>query len=163
MHCNERERQIIAYAAGELGTGEATDCQAHIESCARCRSAYESYARIAIAMAREPELLPTARESEALVRALARTYPAARKAKAVQDPLPGNLPVLIWASLLAFLAVASLLALQTLGRIDIAAALRAVGPAPIALGVAIFYILTSLLPIAVMARRRPLNGMTFRR
>ena len=63
----------------------------------------------------------------------------------------------------AFALVATVLALQTFGVMDILAVVTSVGPLVIALTLVVVVFVTSFVPIAVTARRRPLNGMTFRR
>jgi anti-sigma factor RsiW len=163
MRCEEYESSIVAYVLGELAADEAADCRAHIEACAHCRSVCESYTCVVGVIAEKHELCPTASESEALSRALAQVDPVRQQAKAAPRPIPRGLPALIWGSLLAFVVIATVLALQTLGRYDFAAAIWAIGPARIVLAAVITVFVTSFLPIAVAARRRPLNGMTFRR
>jgi anti-sigma factor RsiW len=161
MSCRQYEPYIIAYSLGELSdTSDLSDLQAHIESCPTCRTLYNSYTQLVSAMTAVPEPRPTTAESEALSRALAQVRPAP---KTVSEPLPRNLPILVWGSLVAFVAIAGVLALQAIGRIDLVSALLSIGPGRIAICVVIAIIITSFLPIAVTARRKPLNGMTFSR
>lgn len=160
MSCERYEPSIVAYHLGELAAGDSAELFAHIETCERCRAAYEGYAGLVHAIEREFEISPTLCESESLSRALNQVV---LRTKPASEHLPQGLPALIWASLAAFLVVASVLALQVLGCFSLANVIRAVGPAPIALVVVITVFVTSFLPIAVAARRRPLNGMTFRR
>lgn len=169
MTCEQYESSIIAYAAGELNESDAAACQTHIQTCAHCRALQESYACVVDSIVREPAPVPTLSESEALSRALASEAGICFGAKSppkhipAHEPLPQGLPAMIWASLLAFATVASVLALHVMGCFSFTATARAIGPAPIALAVVVTIFVTSFLPIAVAARRRPLNGMTFRR
>jgi len=160
MHCDEREPEIIAYALGELRPDEAADCSSHIETCAQCRSLYESYACITNAIDKAPEANPTMSESRAL-------YQALSQVKLPNEPrnadIPQGLPALIWASVIAFLTVAGLLIVQMLGYIDIASAIWSIGPGSIVGIIELVLFITSFIPIAVMAWRKPHNGMTFRR
>jgi anti-sigma factor RsiW len=158
MNCEQRESTIVAYVSGELNESEVAACLAHIDACAHCRAIYESCVCVIDAIARDPMPVPTRAESEALSRAL-----AGLQRTPSREPLPQGLGALMWASLLAFAAVATVLALHVAGYFSLAATVRTIGPAPIALAAVITLIVTSFLPIAVAARRRPLNGMTFRR
>lgn len=160
MNCEDYQSRMTSYILGELPAGEAVACRNHLETCTQCRASYETYARLVAAIEQEPELTPTVWESEALSRALGEV---AQPAKSAREALPQGLPALIWASLAAFVVVASILALQVSGCLSLVSAARSVGPAPIALAVVVTIFVTSFLPIAVAARRRPLNGMTFRR
>jgi hypothetical protein len=130
---------------------------------------HESYACVVDSITREPAPVPTHAESEALSRALAEAAGVCFGAESLpkhipaHEPLPQGLPVMIWASLLAFATVASVLALHVMGYFSFTAAAHAIGPVPIALVVVVTIFVTSFVPIAVASRRRPLNGMTFRR
>ena len=163
MTCEQYESSIIAYAAGELNEFDAAACQTHIETCAHCRALHEGYACVVDSIVREPAPVPTLSESEALSRALAQVQSVGQTTTPAREPIPQGLPAMIWASLLAFATVAGVLALHAAGCFSFVATARAIGPAPIALAVVVTIFVTSFLPIAVAARRRPLNGMTFRR
>jgi anti-sigma factor RsiW len=163
MTCEQRESTVIAYVSGELSESDAAACRAHIDACAHCHAIYESYACVVDSITQESVPVPTLAESEALSRALAQVEPVGHASTQAQEPLPQGLPAMIWASLLAFATVAGVLALHAAGCFSFAATARAIGPVPIALAVVITVIVTSFLPITVAARRRPLNGMTFRR
>ena len=159
MNCEAYESSIIAYALGELTAEDAERCRAHLAVCEHCRAIYETYVGLTDAMEREPVLCPTYSESQALFRAL---NEAEWSAKPVSEPVKG-LPALVLGSLAAFMVLASVLTLQVLGCFSLGNVARAIGPAPIAIVVVIILFVTSFLPIAVAARRKPLNGMTFRR
>jgi anti-sigma factor RsiW len=162
MSCQDYEPLILAYALGELGPNEAAECVGHIQSCPACRETYETYAGLAAMISGESESRPTPAESEALTRALAEVCNAPSRAGTQTEPMPG-LPAMIVASVIAFVVIATTLALQTLGYISLVGIARAVGPAPIAAVVIFAIFVTSFLPIAAAAKHKPLNGMTFRR
>lgn len=161
MSCERYESSIVAYVLGELSPGEAAACRSHVEACERCRAACEGYVGLVRSIEDEPESAPTALESEALSRALARVQPAG--ARVQREPLPRGLPALMWGSFAAFVVVVSVLSLYVSGCFSLVGVARSIGPAPIAAAVAVTIFVTSFLPIAVAARRKPLNGMTFRR
>lgn len=158
MSCQDYEELILDYALGDLDADAARRCAAHIAACPACREVYESYRILAGAIADEPDILPTRAESEAMARALANACPA--KAR---QPIPQGLPAMIWASILTFVLIVSTLALQVFGCVSLAGIARSIGPAPIAAAIVAIIFITSFVPIAAMAKRKPLNGMTFRR
>ena len=108
-----------------------------------------------------PMLTPTASESVALSKALAEIAPAL--ARTPERVKPEGLRGFVLASIAAFALVATMLALQTFGVVSIRSVVTSLGPLVIALALVVVVFVTSFVPIAVTARRRPLNGMTFRR
>lgn len=163
MSCTQYQASIIALVLGELPLDEAEACREHVETCEACREMYESYACLVSSIEGRPIACPTSAESQALSRALAQVVPAGHTTGASHEPLPQGLPALVWGSVMAFVVVASVLSLQVWGCVNLISVARSIGPAPIALGIVITIFVTSFLPIAVAARRKPLNGMTFRR
>ncbi len=160
MNCGECRSIIVAYVLGDLPASDSARCRSHVEGCAQCRALYNGYLRLVSEIDQQPLVAPTPSESVALAQALDRARPASRRASV---PLPPGVPALIWGSIAAFFFVVSVLAMQLWGSLDLVGIARSVGPAPIALAVVITVFVTSFLPIAVAAKRRPLNGMTFRR
>ncbi|MCE5314202.1 MAG: hypothetical protein ABFD49_00920 [Armatimonadota bacterium] len=163
MNCEHCEPSIIEYVLDELNECESADILAHIETCAYCRSLCESYACLVDTIACEPESHPTSAQSESLSRALARIDLPVKQTMPVGQPVAQGLLAMILGSMLAFVLIATVLTLQVLGSIDIVGAIWSHGPAPTIVFVAIAIFVTSFLPIAMTSKRRPLNGMTFRR
>ena len=162
MNCRECESALVGYAAGELAEDAASDCRAHLETCPACRKALEEYRGLIGAIADEPLAIPTKAESAALAMALDRVRPCPSPAPAYADPALQGLPAFAAACAVAFILVATILALHAFGAVSFAAA-GAIGWRAIAVTVTVIVFVTSFVPIAVTARRRPLNGMTFRR
>lgn len=162
MNCRDYEHRMIAHVLGELAEDVASGCRAHIETCARCRAVYESYACLVGAIITEPETCPTASESAALAEALANVELCPRVERRMVESVPQGFPGFVLASVLAFLVIVTGLGLQRFGVIDVLAAVRGVGLQWVALAAVVVVFVTSFIPIAVTAKRRPLNGMTFR-
>lgn len=158
--CEKYEPKIIAYVLGELAEAEAKQCRAHIESCEHCRNIYELYVSLVDDISHDSEQVPTSCEFQSLSQALANI--PLHQQHAGPDT-PKGLPALVFGSLVAFVAIAAIISLQVLGHFNLVAAIRSVGFAPIICVVLIGIFITSFLPIAVASKRRPLNGMTFRR
>ncbi len=158
MNCQDCEQLMLDYALGEVDSDAAEQCAAHIATCPACRQAHESYCTLAQAIEREAGVQPTLAESESLARALADACPAETR-----QAIPEGLPAMIWASVLTFVLIVGTLALQVFGCVSLTDIARSIGPAPIAAAIIAIIFITSFLPIAAMAKRRPLNGMTFRR
>lgn len=162
MECRQFRSLLEAYALGELVGNELTDCQAHIEACSNCRQAVDAYAGIVSAIASEPLAAPSESESASLAKALAGIELCPAPQRTAPDAVPQGLPGFALASVLVFLLVAGVLALQRFGVIDIVSFAHEIGLQWIALAVVVVIVVTSFIPIAVTAHRRPLNGMTFR-
>ncbi|MCE5322215.1 zf-HC2 domain-containing protein [bacterium] len=163
MICEKYEPKIVAYVLGELAEAEAEQCHAHIEACEHCRSIYEKYACLVDEISRDAEPIPTLAESESLSQALAQIPLHQQQTRPDAQPYSKGLPALIFGSLVVFCAIAVVLSLQVLGHFNLAAAIWSIGPAPITVFILVAIFVTSFLPIAVASKRRPLNGMTFRR
>ena len=162
MDCRDCELILVEYAMGELAQDTASDCRAHLETCPACRRELEDYRRLIGAIADEPVAVPSEAESAALAMALDRVRPCPSPAPRVADPGLQGLPAFAAACAAAFVIVAGILALHTFGAVSFAAA-GAIGWGTIAVTATVIVFVTSFVPIAVTARRRPLNGMTFRR
>lgn len=158
MNCQDYEQLMLDYALGELDSDDAAQCAAHIEVCPACHGAYHSYLGVAGMISAEHDIRPTPEESQAVAQALGNTCPAR-----APQPLPRGLPAMIWASVLAFVVIVATLALQVFGYVSLLGTARSIGPVPIAAAIVAMVFITSFLPIAAMAKRQPLNGMTFRR
>ena len=162
MDCRECEAILEAYVLGELTDGEGSACRAHVEACPACRQALEAYARVLDAIAAEPVATPSAAESAALAQALAQIDLCPQAEQRSTEPMPRGFPGFVLASVLAFVAIATVLALQRFGVVSIASLADSIGLRWIALTIVVIVFVTSFIPIAVTAHRRPLNGMTFR-
>lgn len=163
MDCRECGSLLADYALGELAGGIASELRAHLDGCPACREKLSRHTCVIGMMRDEPEASPTARESARLAQALARVRLPQAPAQRADDAVPQGLPGFVAASVLAFAAMVALLALNAFGVIDIRSAALEIGPVAIAVTAIVVVFLTSFVPIAVTARRRPLNGMTFRR
>ncbi len=162
MDCRECESMLVEYAMGELAEDAAPDCRAHLETCPACRRELEDYRRLIGVIADEPVAVPSEAESAALALALDRVRPCPSPATRVADPGLQGLPAFAAACAAMFVIVAAILGLHTFGAVSFAA-VGVIGWRAIAVTVTVIVFVTSFVPIAVTARRRPLNGMTFRR
>jgi anti-sigma factor RsiW len=163
MDCRELEPLLIALALGEQTQEESARCREHIEECPDCAKALARYQELAGMLVAEPMASPTASESAALASALAGVELRRRGAPRAANSVPQGFGEFVAASLAAFVLVTALLALQIRGAIDIGAALASAGALRVLGAVTLIVIITSFVPIAVTAHRRPLNGMTFRK
>ncbi len=161
MRCKECEQLALAAIMDELTEQDAVEYLQHLSVCESCQSMYESYKQIAHTI-RDPEFMqPTSQESAVLNKALQEVIPV-RHSEAV-SALPQGMPALVFGSIAVFIVVATILALQVLGHINILNGLQQIGAVPLAVIMVITILVSSYLPIAITAQRRPLNGMTFRR
>ena len=163
MDCKKCESILIEYIMNELSEDERSRYESHLQECADCREALAAQKALINIVAGVPLLTPSASESASLASALANVslQPQVQISSA-PEPVSG-LAGLIFASAAAFIAIVTLLALQVLGYIDIASLPSSLGYVR-SLAIAIMVIIvTSFVPIAVTAYRRPLNGLTFRR
>jgi len=158
VDCRECGARLVSYVLGDLTEDMARACQAHLDRCANCRETVASFDNLISAIASEPETMPSAFESAALAAALAQFH-VHRSAVA---PALQEFSGFVLASVAAFAVVATVVALQSLGVVSVVSVVTAVGPAALALTVVAVIFISSFLPIAVTARRRPLNGMTFK-
>jgi len=161
MNCRECESNLSPYVLDEAPEEVRSACAAHLQTCAACRDILAQYMSIVETISNEAEAVPSASESAALAMALAQVRLGSPAVRPVAAPAPQGLFAFLLASAAAFVMVAAVLALQTFGRINILALLGSVNPAALALAFVIIVFVTSFVPIAVTARRRPLNGMTF--
>lgn len=58
MTCAERRAQLVAYQDGELEATERRELEAHLESCAVCRSALEAERELSLALGSLPAVEP---------------------------------------------------------------------------------------------------------
>jgi len=161
MNCRECESKLAGYVLDDAPEEVRSACAAHLRTCASCRETLAQYMSIVEAISSEAEAAPSASESAALALALAQVKLESAVAHPVAAPVPQGFLGFVLASAAAFVLVATVLALQTLGVIDIPAFARSFNPAALALTFVIIVFVTSFVPIAVTACRRPLNGMTF--
>ena len=163
MDCKKFESILIEYIQNELSEDERLSCESHLQKCKNCREALEMQKALIGIVADEPMLAPSASESATLASALANVSLQPQVQNSFVPEQTNGLAGLIFASVAAFMAIVTLLALQVLGYIDIGSLPSSLGYArSFALAVMVI-IVTSFVPIAVTARRRPLNGLTFRR
>ena len=162
MDCNQFESVVIEYMSGELRHEQAQECRAHLDQCPGCREQFEAYERVVHQICAETPVTPTEAESRALGDALAKSrLPRAAVPQRAFRPVEGFVGFLA-ASVAVFAIVAVTLALHAFGAINLLELCREIGfPAIAAVAIVVVFV-TSFIPIAVTARRRPLNGMTFR-
>ncbi len=163
MNCERCEQMLAAYVTGDLAPHEVEGVEHHVESCGACSCSLQEYRALINLIGEEPTLSPTLSESRELSKALA-AAPACRPAPARISPRAVyEFLGFAFASLVVFAAMAFVLALQLTGRIDVVAITSPLGSARlVAVAVTVIFV-TSFVPILVTAKRRPLNGMTFRR
>lgn len=163
MNCDRCEQMLTAYVTGDLAPHEVEAVEHHIARCDDCSMALEEYRLLIGLIGDAPSLSPTLSESRELTKVLA-TIPACRPAPArVSRREVFGLLSFAFASLMVFAAMVSVLALQLTGRIDIVAITSPLGSMRLVAVVVTVIFVTSFVPILVTAKRRPLNGMTFRR
>lgn len=163
MSCGDYELILSEYALGEMDDDAERACRKHLERCAECRAALAEYAVLVAAVGAAPVVAPTLDESAALAMALSTVRLGGLPAKPRTQQASAGLTGLMAASLAAFIAVATVLALQVFGTVDVVSAVMSIGPLRLALTAVVAVFVTTFVPIAVTARRRPLNGLTFRR
>jgi cellobiose-specific phosphotransferase system component IIC len=162
MDCKQCDILLPSYAAGELGYEEASEVRAHLENCECCRESLDVITCVVGAISDAPELEPTKVESAALSVALAGVRLPEPAVKQRDEDKASGFNGFVLASLAAFVLVAMLVSRQTITLSDImSASLSNVLTVTIPLFAIIF--VTSFIPIVITAKRRPLNGMTFRR
>ena len=163
MDCSKFESILIEYILNELSEDERLICESHLLECAGCREALETQNALIGIVADEPLLAPSASESASLSAALSKVSLQPQVQMSSSPEPDSGLAGLIFASAAAFIAIVTLLVLQVLGYINIASLPSSFGYVR-SLAIAIMVIIvTSFVPIAVTAHRRPLNGLTFRR
>lgn len=163
MDCLRCESIIIDYITGELPSEESSDCAAHLADCPECRELLAEYSQLVGLISTDSEVIPTAAESVLLASALSTVKLPQPELERRPETVAKGLPGFLAASVFAFVAVALLLGLQMVGKTSIWSLARSVNPLAAMVVVVIVMFVTSFLPIAVTARRRPLNGMTFKR
>ena len=155
MECRQCEESLMDYACGDLPSSEI---ELHLMDCAKCRAALESCQAAINMLAGEPMLSPTRSESARLTQALNR-IPVQGQVRIRLNEVLGF--AVATAFTFAFLVI--VLGLQHLGRINIIWMIGPINmPKAAVYGIAIL-VVTSLIPILVTAKRRPLNGLTFSR
>ena len=163
MNCNQFESVVIDYASGDLRHEQVRECRAHLDTCPACRELSQAYERVVHQICAETPVTPTEAESRALGDALAKSRPpraaAPQRAFRAAEGFVGFLA----ASVAVFAVVAVTLGLHAFGTINLLELCREIGFPVIAAVATVVVFVTSFIPIAVTARRRPLNGMTFRR
>lgn len=162
MDCKEFDSIIEAFALGDLDEARAQQCEEHLQACDSCRETLDVYRLLVGSVGSEPELAPTQAETAALTLALKSVELYPRPVKPDAPVVPG-LAGFILASVIAFMAVVAVLALQISGVIDLGTVLGEVGYMRLAGVMVAVVFVTTFVPIAMTAWRRPLNGMTFRR
>ena len=163
MDCKECELNLVDYVAGDLSEELASVCRSHLQTCASCRQSLAQYASVVEAIAGEPEALPSASESAALAAALDCVRPRIASPRPATAESPQGFAAFLLSSFAVFVLMIAALVAQAFGVIDVVSVAGSVGPARIALAWVIIVFVTSFIPIVVTARRRPLNGLTFRK
>jgi anti-sigma factor RsiW len=163
MNCERCEQMLAAYVTGDLAPHEEEAVEHHIARCGDCSAALNEYRALVSLIGDAPTLRPTLAESRALTMALA-AAPICRPTREWVSPRRVYAFLgFAFASLVVFAVIVSVLALQLTGRIDILAITSPLGSARLVAILVTVIFITSFVPILVTAKRRPLNGMTFRR
>jgi anti-sigma factor RsiW len=162
MNCNDYEPILAAYAAGDLSKQEAEATKAHLEACDSCRGESQAYSLMINAIASAPEIVASPMELSALAKAL-------DSASLVEKPAPesdaqwqGGMQSFLKISAAVFALIVAALTAQAVGWLSVRSLSEYVKPPVVVLAAVIIIFVTSFVPIAVTAKRRPLNGMTFR-
>jgi len=124
---------------------------------------FEEYRAVIKLITGEPCLVPTEQESLALAREIGRIRLAQPMSERARERSAVEMFGLTLASVAAFLIISTVVALQAFGRINLLPEANPLVFAKIGLIALVFMMITSFVPIFVTARRRPLNGLTFRR
>ena len=160
MECKHCEELLSGYACGDLSCEEVEGIELHLIGCPNCRAALDSCRAAISLIADEPMLCPSRSESARLARGLDRIQTCDPQQARIR---PNEVLGLAVATALTFAFLVIVLGLQLLGKINIMWVLGPINMPKVAMyGVAIL-VVTSLIPILVTARRRPLNGLTFSR
>lgn len=160
MNCIECENLLAAYISGDLDEERSAACKLHLAECASCRESMELYSCLVDSISGSPMLIPTEAESFNLARSL----------KDVRLPSPIQ-PRLTWRQLfervalavmciVSFVTVAFITLAIRNGQVSISAFANPIVLLP---SIVIIIFIVSFLPIFITARRKPLNGMTFKR
>ena len=163
MDCRDCESVLVDYALGELPEDKASECRAHIDKCAACREEMSKFSCLERMMQDSPEATPTSAESARLSRALDEMALPQPRVPWATELVPRGLPAFVAACVLAFMLIASLLSFLAFGAVDVRSAAIGTRPGALICAAVMVVFITSFVPIAVTAKRRPLNGMTFRR
>jgi anti-sigma factor RsiW len=162
MKCKECEPLLAAYASGDLSEQEALDCRTHLGACESCRRSLETYSLLVEAIVGEPEIIASSAEFAALTEALDRASLPAKPAREVSGQWQSGVPAFAAASLGVFALLVAALTAQAVGLLDVRSLVAYIRPPFVAMAAVVIVFVTSFVPIAVTAKRRPLNGMTFR-
>lgn len=160
MNCRECEDLLPAYVSGDLGDERVTLCRTHIGKCAACRESMELYTCLIISINESPVITPTDEESLNLSKSL----------RAVRPPSPAQ-PRMTWRQSLERIALAGMCCVSFVivalitwsvrnGQVSIN---TLTDPVILLPSIVIIIFIVSFLPIIITARRKPLNGMTFRK
>ncbi|MHB1457798.1 MAG: anti-sigma factor family protein [Armatimonadota bacterium] len=160
MDCRECENLLAAYVSGDLSEGQVTLYNLHMKECVECKGSMEMYACLKDSIIGSPMITPTEEESLDLARSL-------RDVKLPSTPQPRR----TWNQLLeqvalavmcivSFIIVAFIAWSVKMGQVSFS---TIANPAILLPGIIIVIFIVSFLPIIITARRKPLNGMTFKR
>jgi len=163
MKCEECEKMLAAYAAGDLEAGEIEAVEQHLACCSDCQEALTAYQSVIELIAAEPILGPNPAESASLASALERVPLRVQSSRPMNPRSVREFVGFLAATIAVFAFMVIVLGLQVFGRIDILWMLSSVNPLSIVLTAVVVVFVTSFIPIWVTARRRPLNGLTFGR
>lgn len=160
MNCRECENLLAAYVSDDLNEELSTACSLHLDECVSCRESMKLYACFLTSISESPMIIPTETESINLSKSL----------KDVKLPAPVQ-PHLTWRQQLEHIALVVMCIVSFAAVTMITWAIRSgqipvsmiTNPAVLLPVIIIIVFIISFLPIAITARRKPLNGATFKR
>lgn len=159
MNCKECENLLAAYVSDELDGERSSACSMHLKECEPCRSLLESYSCLIDAIAESPMISPTKVESIELCRSLKSVKLPSTRFRFAPRQLLERIALLTMC-IMSFIAITMIMSMLRNGQISISII---TDPLIIFSGLAIVIFIVSFLPIVITARRRPLNGATFKR
>ncbi|MHB1001861.1 MAG: anti-sigma factor family protein [Armatimonadota bacterium] len=160
MNCKECENLLAAYVSDDLNGETCSACSLHLRECESCRYALESYSCLINIIANSPTVPPTKTESINLCRSL--------KSVKLTSPIKSHFApwqkleriTLMIMCIISFIAITLITKVIRSGQVSINII---TDPIIILPSIAIIIFIVSFLPIVITARRKPLNGATFKR
>lgn len=163
MNCEEIRRILVEYHVGELDKERRDECKSHLENCPGCLNALLAYQSIIAEAERIPRIHPSPAESMSLSHELDRITKKPPVPIRVERNRTTERLAFLLASIMVFTLMSVCLRLESLSLTNVLAAVGSIRLSVIALAAVAFIFVTSFLPVVVISRRKPINGMALRR